>query len=71
MFEKCNGFVPEDVQGLRRGMIELAVAFSPCWYYKDIVAQKSDPDYCPYGYVEEEEEPVSSTGEDLLDWEWE
>jgi len=40
-------------------------------YYESEALRKSAEDYYPYGYVEEEEEPVSSTGEDLLDWEWE
>ena len=40
-------------------------------YYESEALRKSSEDYYPYGYVEEEEEPVGFTDEDLLEWDWE
>ena len=74
MFEKSDGF-----QGLKRGLVDLISVGSVTgrqhvpwyWSYNDIVAQKSDPDYYPYSYVEDGEDPITFTDEDLLDWDWE
>jgi len=40
------------------------------WCYNDVVSQKSDPNYSPYSYIEDEDEPVSFDEQTLEEWEW-
>lgn len=39
--------------------------------YRDVIAQKSHPDYSPYSYIEDDGEPLVLSQECIDDWHWE
>ena len=63
-------------EGLELGLVDLISAGSVTgvpwyWSYNDIVAQKSDPDYSPYSYIEDGDDPVFFDDQSLEEWDWE
>ena len=63
-------------EGLKLGPVDLISAGSVTgipwyWSYNDIVAQKSDPDYSPYSYIEDGDDPVFFNDQSLEEWDWE
>tara|TARA_B100002019_G_scaffold247234_1_gene225541 strand:+ start:410 stop:631 length:222 start_codon:yes stop_codon:yes gene_type:complete len=63
-------------EGLKFGLVDLISTGSVTgvpwyWSYNDIVAQKSDPNYSPYSYVEDSEDPVFFDEQTLEEWDWE